>query len=93
MSEKATHVSKPGDKPAVQTKPAGWWALPALEGSRIGVMAAIDSSVLPDRWKDALCGEVNALDAKQNHVKVDAHCQNEKGHIIVAIHIKGSTVL
>ena len=93
MSEKATQVTKAGEQPPVQKLPAGWWRLAGLEGSRIGVLAALDASELPAHWKLALEGTVTELDARLNHVKLDAHCQIEKGHIMVSVHVKASTVL
>lgn len=93
MTEKESQVTKLGDVPKPQGRPEGWWALAGLEGSRIGVLAAIDASDIPNGWKAALCSEINALDVQLNHVKLDAHHQRENGHLLFSVHIKSSKVL
>jgi hypothetical protein len=56
-----------------RSKPAGWWELMGLSGTRDGVAKAVNASAIPDRYKTLLAAEIAGLGAQYNLVKLDAH--------------------
>jgi len=69
------------------------WNLPSLEGSRAGVLNAVENSPIPDHWKLVIKTEIESLLAKFNHVCVDAHFHGGNGRANLHLSIVPSTVL
>jgi hypothetical protein len=74
-------------------KPEGWWSLENLIGGREGVLKAVAASSAPDRWKNLFQAEIDALDAKLNHVELDAHYHVQGGKASLHYTLTASTVL
>lgn len=59
--------------PVKEQPPDGWWSLPAIKGTRAGVVVEIQKSPLPDHAKAFILAEIAAVDAKFNFISLDAH--------------------
>lgn len=65
---------------APQKKPADWWSLRKLEGTRELVTAAIAAAPdVPDRWKNVLQAEIAEMPPEFNFVRLDAHSHDANG--------------
>jgi len=76
--------------------PPGWWKLPLLKGTRIGVIGQIDKAEIPQYVRDCPVAEVKDSANKHpefNFYAVDCHCQFHEGRRTLHLSIIPSKVL
>lgn len=72
----------------------GWWSLQKLEGSRGGVIDAIQADkTVPLHWQVCLAETILAAPAELNHVRLDAHCTEHDGLVNINISLRRRKVL